>query len=167
MRFSRPEYCSGEPFPSPGDLPNPGIKPESPAWQADSLPAEPPGEPKRRGLRAVVGFLQKLPQGLLWLLLFTALTSCPPPPPKSPPSGTPAQAAPGDRRDRGASSQTQGGAGRSLRHGHQTGCRWPFTVRTVTAAWCCEGDGFRHHTRSGTTGSTQAPSSLWALLVLK
>ena len=37
-----------EPFPSPGDLPNPGIKPRSPALQADSLPAEPPG--KRRSL---------------------------------------------------------------------------------------------------------------------
>ena len=33
-------------FPSPGDLPNPGIKPRSPALQADSLPAEPPGKPK-------------------------------------------------------------------------------------------------------------------------
>ena len=33
-----------EPFPSPGDLPNPGIKPRSPALQADSLPAEPPGK---------------------------------------------------------------------------------------------------------------------------
>ena len=36
--FSRQEYCSGFPFPSPGDLPNPGIKPMSPAEQADSLP---------------------------------------------------------------------------------------------------------------------------------
>ena len=33
------------PFPSPGDLPNPGIEPESPALQADSLPSEPPGKP--------------------------------------------------------------------------------------------------------------------------
>ena len=41
MEFSRPEYWSGYPFPSPGDLPNPGIKPRSPALQADSLPAEP------------------------------------------------------------------------------------------------------------------------------
>ena len=41
--FSRPEYWSGWPFPSPGDLPNPGIKPRSPALQADSLPAEPRG----------------------------------------------------------------------------------------------------------------------------
>ena len=41
----RPEYWSGCPFPSPGDLPNPGIKPKSPALQADSSPAEPPGKP--------------------------------------------------------------------------------------------------------------------------
>ena len=38
MEFSRPEYQSGQIFPSPGDLPNPGIKSRSPALQADSLP---------------------------------------------------------------------------------------------------------------------------------
>ena len=38
MEFSRPEYWSGLPFPSPGDLPNPGIKPVSPAWEVNSLP---------------------------------------------------------------------------------------------------------------------------------
>ena len=43
--FSRPEYWSGYPFPSPGDLPNPGIKPRSPVSQVDSLPAEPQGKP--------------------------------------------------------------------------------------------------------------------------
>ena len=37
MKFSRPEYWSGQPFPSPGDLPNPGIEPTSPALQAESL----------------------------------------------------------------------------------------------------------------------------------
>ena len=42
MEFSRPEHWSGELFPSPGDLPNPGIEPRSPTLQADSLPAEPP-----------------------------------------------------------------------------------------------------------------------------
>ena len=46
MEFSRPEYSSGVSFPSPGDLPNPGIKPRSPAMQVDSLPAEPQGKPK-------------------------------------------------------------------------------------------------------------------------
>ena len=40
--FSRPEYCNGYPFPSPGDLLKPRIVPRSPALQADSLPAEPP-----------------------------------------------------------------------------------------------------------------------------
>ena len=41
MEFSRPEYWSGQPFPSPRSLPHRGIKPRSPALQADSLPAEP------------------------------------------------------------------------------------------------------------------------------
>ena len=41
MEFSRPECWSGEPFPSSGDLPNPGTEPRSPTLQADSLPAEP------------------------------------------------------------------------------------------------------------------------------
>ena len=43
MGFSRQEYWSGLPFPSPGDLTNPGIKPKSPTLQVDSLPAEPLG----------------------------------------------------------------------------------------------------------------------------
>ena len=42
--FSRQEYWSGLPFPSPGDLPNPGIEPRSPALQADALTSEPPGK---------------------------------------------------------------------------------------------------------------------------
>ena len=44
MEFSGQEYWSGLPFLSPGDLPNPGIKPGSPALQGDSLPSEPPGK---------------------------------------------------------------------------------------------------------------------------
>ena len=44
MEFSRPGYWSEQPFPSPGDLPNPGIEPRPPALQADSLPAEPQGK---------------------------------------------------------------------------------------------------------------------------
>ena len=43
MEFSRQEYWSGLPFPSPGDLPNPGIEPMSPALQVDSLLSEPLG----------------------------------------------------------------------------------------------------------------------------
>ena len=50
VEFSRPEYWSGKPIPSPGDLPNPGIKPRSPALQADSVPAEPQGKPKNTGV---------------------------------------------------------------------------------------------------------------------
>ena len=45
MEFSRQEYWSGLPFPSPGDLPDPGIEPRSLALQADSLLYEPPGKP--------------------------------------------------------------------------------------------------------------------------
>ena len=45
MGFSRQEYWSGVPFPSPGDLPKPGIKPSSPAFQLDALTSEPPGKP--------------------------------------------------------------------------------------------------------------------------
>ena len=45
MEFSRQEYWSGLPFPSPENLPNPGIKPGSPTVQADSLPSEPLGKP--------------------------------------------------------------------------------------------------------------------------
>ena len=44
MGFSSQEYWSGLPFPFPGDLPDPGIEPESPALKTDSLPFEPPGE---------------------------------------------------------------------------------------------------------------------------
>ena len=45
MGFSRQEYWSGLLFPSPGNLPDPGIKPRSSALQADALPSEPPGKP--------------------------------------------------------------------------------------------------------------------------
>ena len=45
MGFSRQEYWSGLSFPSPGDLPDPGIEPGSPALQADSLLTEPHGSP--------------------------------------------------------------------------------------------------------------------------
>ena len=43
IEFSRQEHWSGLPFPSPGDLPNPGIEPGSPTLQADALQSEPPG----------------------------------------------------------------------------------------------------------------------------
>ena len=44
MGFSRQQYWSGLPFPSPGDVPNPGIEPGSPSLQTDTLPSEPPGK---------------------------------------------------------------------------------------------------------------------------
>ena len=50
MGFSRQEYWGGLPFPSPEDLPNPGIEPGSPALQADALPSEPPGKPLEEGI---------------------------------------------------------------------------------------------------------------------
>ena len=49
MEFSRQEYWSGLPFPSPVDLPNPGIKPRSSVLQADSLPSELTGKPSLIG----------------------------------------------------------------------------------------------------------------------
>ena len=44
MGFSRQGYWSGLPFPSPGNLPHPGVEPRSPTWQADALTSEPPGK---------------------------------------------------------------------------------------------------------------------------
>ena len=76
MAFSRQEYWSGQPFPSPGYLPNPGIKPRSPALQADSLLSEPPGKPKDIGMDSLsllqeIVLTQESNQGLLhcrWIL---------------------------------------------------------------------------------------------------
>ena len=45
MGSPKQEYWSGLPFPSPGDLPDPGIEPETPELQSDALPSEPPGKP--------------------------------------------------------------------------------------------------------------------------
>ena len=50
MEFPRQEYWSGLSFPPPGDLPDPGIEPESPALQSDSLPTEPPAKPHQGSL---------------------------------------------------------------------------------------------------------------------
>ena len=76
MDFFRPEYWCGYPFPSPGDLLNPGIEPGSPALQADSLPAEPQGKPKDTGVGSLsllqgIFLPQVWNQGLLhcrWIL---------------------------------------------------------------------------------------------------
>ena len=58
MGFSRQEDWSGLPFPSPGDLPDPGTEPRSPALQADSLPSEPPGKPLARGKKSRIANTQ-------------------------------------------------------------------------------------------------------------
>ena len=76
MEFSRPEYWSGQPFPSPGDLPNPEIEPRSPTLQAGSLPAEPQEKPKNTGVGSLsllhrIFLTQESNQGLLhckWIL---------------------------------------------------------------------------------------------------
>ena len=72
--FSRQEYCSGLPCPSPGDLPDPGIKRKSPELQADSLLDEPPGKP-RKGLEMLI-----IPKDVYSLLIklryFTTLMLC-------------------------------------------------------------------------------------------
>ena len=78
MEFSRQEYWSGLPFPSPGEFPNPGIKPRSPALQADTLLSEPPGKPHWEkivllnyctdGVRALFLFLFSRQQTVLWRL---------------------------------------------------------------------------------------------------
>ena len=58
------------PFPSPGDLPNPGIEPRSPALQAVSLPAEPPGKPKNTGVDSLSLLQRTFPtQEFNWSLL--------------------------------------------------------------------------------------------------
>ena len=76
MGFSRQEYWSRLPCPSPGDLPNPEIEPRYPTLQADSLLAEPPGKPKNTGV-GILSLLQWIfptqesNQGLLtcrWIL---------------------------------------------------------------------------------------------------
>ena len=77
MEFLRPEYRSRLPFPSPGDLPNPGIQPRSPALQTESLPAEPPGkhmDPSHLCIAQIqhAGVLLSLLFSLCRVLLFAA-----------------------------------------------------------------------------------------------
>ena len=67
MEFSRQEYWSGLPFPSPGDLPDPRIEPKSPALQADTLPFEPPEIAKTPALKFKIS--RKEFGGLVWIRL--------------------------------------------------------------------------------------------------
>ena len=77
LEFSRQEYWSGQPFPSPGYLPNPGIEPGFPVLQADSLPSEPPGKPFK-GVEGghcstrCTAFLESLAREMKSLLLATS-----------------------------------------------------------------------------------------------
>ena len=80
LELSRQEYWSELPFPSSRDLPDPGIKPGSPTWQADSLPSEPPGKPQYQDflslflasvftLYSVISFLKSIRPGVsIWVL---------------------------------------------------------------------------------------------------
>ena len=73
MKFSRQEYWSGLPFPSPGDLPDPEIKPRSPALQADSLSSEPPWKPytlelEKKSIRRISSY-RPLPGAMLIIFL--------------------------------------------------------------------------------------------------
>ena len=89
-RFPRQEHWSGLPFPSPGDLPDPGIKPKSPALQVDSLPSEPPGKPwgpllvNQKGLKC---FHWCEVQLFLWGCPQLFLLQCPCLSPQNSPSG--------------------------------------------------------------------------------
>ena len=77
MGFSRQEYWSGLPFPSPEDLPNPGIKPRSPALQADSLPTEPLFNVTFTPvfIRFVIQLSNQVSLGIQWFLQRQMITS--------------------------------------------------------------------------------------------
>ena len=66
--WNSPDQNTGvgnQPFPSPGDLPHPRIKPRSPTWQVDSLPPEPPGKPQ-----IILGEWNNSPLYMLYNLIF-------------------------------------------------------------------------------------------------
>ena len=72
MAFPKQESWSGLPFPSPGDLPDPGIEPGSPASQADSLPTEPPGKSALGGRFLTPGPPGKVLESLLLTMLLSS-----------------------------------------------------------------------------------------------
>ena len=74
MEFSRQEYWSGLPFPSPGDLPDPGNEPGSPTLQADALPSEPPEKPL--GVCLLVWLLSSVLVPLFILPFFFLFSFC-------------------------------------------------------------------------------------------
>ena len=78
MGFSRQEYWSQLPFPSPGDLPEAGIKPRSPTLQADALTSEPPGKLSLWGCFYFVAIMVLIAmnvnvQDFVWTYVFNSL----------------------------------------------------------------------------------------------
>ena len=73
MRFSRQEYWSGLPFPSPGDLPDPRMEPWSSKLQADSSPSELPGKPLKKKILFLECYIHRIFYYVFlcsWLLLY-------------------------------------------------------------------------------------------------
>ena len=66
MGFSRQEYWRGLPFPSPGDLPNPGIEPRSPTLQADALTSAPPGNPLNTRIQVLTSKISRVEKKPGW-----------------------------------------------------------------------------------------------------
>ena len=81
MGFSRQEYWSGLPFPSPGDFPDPGIEPKSPALQADDLPTELWGKPKVLHYSCLIVSSEGTQDGCRICLLSSSQPLQPPPAP--------------------------------------------------------------------------------------
>ena len=80
MRFSRQEYWSGLSFPSPGDLPAPGIEPRCPALQADSLPTEPLGKREALYIYRESPLGGRRAEGPAWLYCSCFRSQCQPQP---------------------------------------------------------------------------------------
>ena len=78
MEFSRQEYWSGLPFPSPGNLPDPGIEPGSPALQADALPSEPQGKLQDSNKMSLAdhGAREVVDKGFFFFFFFNSPESC-------------------------------------------------------------------------------------------
>ena len=76
MGFFRQEYCSGLPFPSPGNLPNPGIEPRSPALQADALTSYLALTPGKSGSPLILSWSQNASDSHTWNLSFHAWPEC-------------------------------------------------------------------------------------------
>ena len=70
MGSSRQEYWSGLPFPSPGDLPDPGIEPRSPIMQADALTSDPPGKQRPKCKAKYYKLLDKNKGRILYDIIF-------------------------------------------------------------------------------------------------